>query len=204
MSPKQRVQQNQAMNRIKKNTIVLLIGSLFCFVSASGQQLALKTDLIGWSTVSPNLGMEWALGRKHTMDLHASVNPFEFDNDKHWKHWFVMPEYRYWFCERFHGHFLGIHAVGGEYNIGKTHLPFGIYSATQEARFEGWGVGGGLSYGYQWLLSRHWSVEGVIGVGYVYSRYEKYPCAECGTMLDKGGKHYVGPTKIAINVIYVF
>ncbi len=47
-----------------------------------------------------------------------------------------------------------IHALGGEYNIKNIDMPFGILPKTLEGRhYEGWSVGGGLTYeGYQWLL----------------------------------------------------
>lgn len=181
----------------------MLVGTVF-YLTAQSQEVAVKTNLLGWATASPNIGAEVGIGRKSTLDIYGSFNPFTFGSHKQWKHWLVQPEYRYWFCEKFHGHFIGIHAVGGEYNIGDVKLPFGVYSRTRDARYEGWGVGGGISYGYQWILSRHWSLEGTIGAGYIYSRYEKYPCADCGTKLDSGTKHYFGVTKAAINLIYVF
>ena len=187
----------------------ILIG-IFLFVlcgittTATAQRVGIKTNLLGWGTASPNLGMEIGLGKKSTLDVYGSGNPFRFGDGKQWKHWFVQPEYRFWPCEPFHGHFYGLHLIGGEYNIGNVKLPFGLYSNTRETRYEGWGVGGGISYGYQWLLSRHWSLEGVIGVGYIYSRFEKYPCATCGKLLDSGSKNYFGPTKAAVNLIYLF
>lgn len=189
---------------MKSKFYLTVLLSLFLSLGVRGQDIAVKTNLLGWASVSPNLGLEWALGPKSTFDVYASVNPFHFGDYKRWKHWLVQPEYRYWFCEKFHGHFLGVHLLGGEYNIGDVRLPFGVYSATRNARFEGWGVGAGISYGYQWLLSRYWSVEATLGVGYIYSEYEKYPCATCGTKLDSGSKNYFGVTKAAVNLIYVF
>lgn len=35
-------------------------------------------------------------------------------------------EYRYWTCERFSGHFGGIHIIGTQYNIAGHHLPLFI------------------------------------------------------------------------------
>ena len=183
--------------------ISVLLGFLLC-QTAYSQNVALKTNLLGWVGVTPNLGIEVGIGGKSTFDVGYSINPFEFGEYKYWKHWKVVPEYRYWFCEKFHGHFLGIHAIGGEYNLSRVKLPFGIYKNTQEARYQGWGVGGGISYGYQWLLSKHWSFEATVGVGYIYSEYDIYPCASCGNKLDSGSKHYFGPTKAALNLIYVF
>lgn len=198
------IMKEKRMNIKQKILLSVLLGLFLC-LSGHSQNVALKTNTLGWATVSPNLGLEVGLGPQSTLDLYGSINPFSFNDGKQWKHWFVMPEYRYWFCEKFYGHFVGIHLVGGEYNIGKVKLPFGIYSGkTRNARYEGWGVGGGIAYGYQWLLSKHFSIEGTLGAGYVRAEYRKYPCAECGTKLASGHKNYFGLTKAAISLIYVF
>lgn len=181
-----------------------LLSALLFFPSLQAQHAVLKTNALGWATASPNIGTEIALGMNSTLDLSASFNPFVYKQGKQWKHWLVQPEYRYWLCEKYYGHFFGIHALGGEYNVGKVHLPFGLFGSLRDSRYQGWAVGGGLSYGYQYPLSLHWSIEGTVGVGYVYTEYDKYPCAECGSLLQSGHKNYVGLTKAAINLIYVF
>ena len=82
-------------------------------------------------------------------------------------------------------------------------LPFGILPKTEKGRhYEGWYVGGGLTYGYQWLLSEHLNLEGSIGVGYIYSPYKLY--GRCEKCLDKDHRNYVGPTKAALSLIYAF
>lgn len=79
------------------------------------------------------------------------------------------------------------------------------FGKLQDYRFEGWMLGVGVAYGYQWLLSKHWSIEAEIGIGYVYSQADKYECATCGDKLENNEPHhYFGPTKAAINLIYVF
>ena len=48
-------------------------------------------------------------------------------------------------------------------------------------------------------------MEAEIGLGYVYSRADKYECPRCGDQLENNEPHhYVGPTKVAVNLIYVF
>ena len=64
--------------------------------------------------------------------------------------------------------------------------------------------GGGISYGYQFVLGRHWNLGATIGIGYAYVRYKKYECEECGDMVEKSHKNYFGPTKAALNLIYIF
>ena len=79
------------------------------------------------------------------------------------------------------------------------------FGKLKDHRYEGWMLGVGIAYGYQWILSKHWSIEAEIGIGYVYSRYDKYRCAGCGRKTEEGkSHHFVGPTKAAVNLIYVF
>lgn len=65
-------------------------------------------------------------------------------HDRRWKHWLVQPEARYWFCDRFSGHFLGFHAHGGQYNVGglKNGIKFlgSDFSKLSDARYQGWFV----------------------------------------------------------------
>ena len=92
--------------------------------------------------------------------------------------------------------------LGGEYNLAKVRMPFGLYKGLRDTRYQGWGIGGGIAYGYQWLLSKHWGLEAT-GVGYIYSEYDRFPCTNCGRKIESATKHYFGPTKAAISLIYL-
>lgn len=59
----------------------------------------------------------------------------------------VMPEFRYWLCERYNGHFFGLHSGYAFYNISGVRIPFQSKS-TKDHRYQGWATGLGLSYGY--------------------------------------------------------
>ena len=86
------------------------------FIAKSDAQVVgIKTNLVQWATVSPNLGVEIGLGKQTTLDISAGFNPFKFSHDRQWRHWMVQPEFRWWTCERFNGHFLGAHLLGGGY-----------------------------------------------------------------------------------------
>ena len=61
------------------------------------------------------------------MQLFYGLNPWESSGGESLKHWVVQPEYRYWFCEAFNGWFLGVHLMGGEFNVGEVDLPFGLF-----------------------------------------------------------------------------
>lgn len=185
--------------------ILLVLASL----QVSAQSVSVKTNLIYDVSTTVNLGAEFGLSPKWTLDVSANYNGWTFSENKKWKHWLIQPEVRYWLCERFNGHFVGAHLLGGIYNIGNLDTDFMLlgtdFGQLKNYRYEGWMAGVGVGYGYQWLLSRHWSLEAEIGVGYVYSRADKFECATCGEKLeDNEPHHYVGPTKVALSLIYAF
>ena len=71
-------------------------------------------------------------------------------------------------------------------------------------RYQGWFAGGGISYGYVIALGVHWNLEFVLGVGYSYVDYDTFLCPDCGKHVGSGTHHYVGPTKAAISLAYLF
>ena len=188
----------------------LLFVLLSCIgLSVSAQDVAVKTNLLYDMTATMNLGAEVRMSSKWTLDVSANWNPWTFSDDKKWKQLSFQPEARYWFCEAFNGHFLGAHLLGGIYNMSNWDTDFTFlgtdFGKLNDHRYEGWMLGAGIAYGYQWILSKHWSIEAEIGIGYVYSRYDKYRCAGCGRKTEEGkSHHFVGPTKAAVNLIYVF
>lgn len=174
------------------------------------QKVAVKTNLLyDIPALTANAGVEFGLASRWTLDVSANYNGWTLSHDRRWKHWLVQPEARYWFCDRFAGHFLGAHLLGGQFNIGgvKNHIHFlgSDFSQVGYRRYQGWMIGAGVAYGYAWILGKHWNVEGDIGLGWIYTRYDSYPCANCGKKLAKNKTHnYVGPTKAAVNLVYTF
>jgi len=168
------------------------------------QNIGVKTNLLYDATSTPNIGAEIGVGRRSSLQLFYGWNPWKFSETKKLRHWSLMPEYRRWFCSTMNGHFIGVHALGGQFNMGGVKLPFGAFPELRDHRYEGWYVGGGLTYGYSWILSKHWNLEAAIGVGYAYIDYKKFECETCGKEIKDDHKNYVGPTKTALNLIYVF
>ena len=79
------------------------------------------------------------------------------------------------------------------------------FSGLTDHRYQGWAAGAGLAYGYSWMLGKHWNIEAEIGIGYVYTKFDVYECAGCGKKTQTDRHHnYFGPTKAAVNLIYVF
>ena len=185
-----------------KAMMVCLLFTLFGAIHA--QTVAIKTNLLYDATTTLNLGAEFGLAHKWTLDVSGSLNPWKFKDDKKFRIWMIQPEARYWFCEKFNGHFIGFHAMGGQFNAGNIKLPFGILPELKDNRYEGWYAGGGFVYGYQWVVSRHWNFEAAIGVGYDYIDFDKYKCGTCGTKEENGHTNYFGVTKISLSAVYLF
>ena len=193
--------------RIKIYLLLLVLP--FFAIGAKAQDVAVKTNLLYDATATVNAGVEFGLAPKWTLDLSGTFNAWEISEGKKWKHWMAQPEARYWFCDRFSRHFLGIHAHGGQYNIGGVNADFSIFgtdfSKLKDSRYQGWFVGGGIAYGYALILGKHWNMEFEIGIGYSYTRYDLFECAGCGKKVGSDLEHhYYGPTKGAINLVYVF
>ena len=52
-------------------------------------------------------------------------------------------------------------------------------------------------------MSKRWSLEGTVGFGYASIDYKKYDCVNCGQFKSQGTKHYFGPTKIGLSLIFM-
>ncbi len=191
---------------------ILLLTIIFCGAfhsSLHAQKVAIKTNLLYDAFLNVNAGIEIGLASRWTLDLSADYNGWTLSHQRKWKHWLVQPEVRYWFCDRFAGHFIGMHVFSGQYNVGglKNDISFlgTDFSRLSDLRFQGWAVGAGVAYGYAWILGKHWNLEAELGVGWAYTRYDVFPCADCGTRLERDrSHHYFGPTKAAINLVYLF
>jgi len=196
-------------------TLILFLVSLLLTTSVYSQDYAVKSNLLYDATGSMNVGFEFGLGRKTTLDLSVNYNPWTINegNNRKIKHILIQPEFRYWNCGRFSRHFFGVHLHYAYYNMGAggNWLIDGFQSISSASgdniadyRYEGWLAGGGFSYGYHWIIANRWSLEASLGLGYAYMDYDKYECATCGDFVAKDSKHYFGPTKAGLSLIYTF
>lgn len=186
---------------MKKGILILI--SWIAALSLYSQEMGIKNNLLYDATLTPNLGLEIGMGKRYTLDTNVGWNPFTFSDKKSIKHWMVQPELRYWFCEKFNGTFMGLHAHGGEYSLARVKLPFGWMKQLRDARYEGYFVGGGISIGHQWILGNRWNLEASIGAGYAFFDYDKYPCPDCGPKIKSDTYNYWGVTKATFSIIYI-
>lgn len=192
--------------KIRFLTAFLAVAAVFC--GAGAQKLAVKTNILYDATATVNLGVEAKVAPQWTVDVSGNFNAWDISGHK-WKHWALQPEARYWFCQAWSGHFVGAHLIAGQYNFGNLDMPFKFlgtdFRNLKNYRYQGWMGGLGIAYGYSWILDRHWNIEAEIGLGWLYTRYDRFECADCGRKVETKHPHnYVGPTKAALNLIYTF
>lgn len=185
--------------------IYLLGGGI---TESTAQDWAIKTNLLYDATSTINLGAEVAVAPKWTIDLSGNLNAWKTEDRTKWKHWLLQPEARYWFCDAFSRHFVGGHLLCGAFNFGgiKNNLSFlgTDFSVLSDHRYQGYAYGAGVAYGFAFMLSKAINVELELGLGYVYLDYDIFECDSCGRRVGQGGHHYVGPTKAAINLAFLF
>lgn len=188
---------------------LLCVAGFVLAVTAAAQDFAVKTNLLYDATATVNAGVEIGIAPRWSLDLSGNYNAWRLEEDSTWKHWMAQPELRFWMCDRFSGHFVAFHGVVGQYNIGGIKNSFSFLGTDffnlTDFRYQGWAAGGGVAYGYAWILSRYLNLEAEIGVGVIYTQYDKFNCVGCGKRVVEGQPHqYVGPTKAAISLVYVF
>ena len=65
------------MHKLKKLSLILFF-TTGLLMSANAQKAAVKTNIPYWFTATPNLGFEFALGEKVSLELSGGFNPFKF------------------------------------------------------------------------------------------------------------------------------
>ena len=199
---------------MKRYLIIAVILLLAGASNLNAQKLGLKTNVIYMATATPNLGLEFSLGDRWTFEIEGGYNPWDLipENNVKAKHFLVSPEVRYWFCEAFNGHYIGVNGNYTQFNVGGIHVLNAFYpfankgyflDETLNSRLEGWAAGGGITYGYAFPIARRLNMEFNIGIGYWYAKYDKYETKTCGLFQESLTKHVFGPTSLGISFIYL-
>lgn len=184
-----------------KKTVFLFLCVLLSLTNTYSQKIGLKTNAIQWFLLTPNIGAEIEINKKLSFNIYGGFNPFQLKNDRQWKFYYLQPELRYWLKDSFKGHFFGIDGAFGHYNMART--PIITPKDDEGNRYEGTFGLIGLSYGYQWVLSRRWHIEASLGFGYVRTSYEIFINGKNGQFLGRKIDHQILPTTAAISIIYL-
>ncbi|MGM9739969.1 MAG: DUF3575 domain-containing protein, partial [Candidatus Cryptobacteroides sp.] len=77
-------------------TILAVVLSFSFSVETKAQNVALKTNLAYDAVAAANLGLEFGLAPKWTLDISGNYMPWNFYNGLSRKHAFAQPEARFW------------------------------------------------------------------------------------------------------------
>lgn len=188
--------------------IVLLVLSILFPPRLLAQRSALSTNVLYWGLCTANVQASFRTGEHTTLGLSVGYNPFRLPDrigssgvsvNPKMMHWSVSPEYRHWFCRPYERLYVGVHGLGGRYNVGGL----GLFRTLSERRYSGWGAGCGIGIGYQWPLGGRWGLNLGLGVGYLYLRYSRYVAGACGDFEGRFSRHYIGPTKAEVSFVFL-
>ena len=164
---------------------------------SSGRYMALKTNVAYDAIGVLNLDYEVQVHSRMTVDIPVMWSLWDAKPDKALRIAAIQPELRWWMGEETgKGHFFGLHAHVGWYNL-----------KWDDRRYQDTGrplVGAGLSYGYKLPLSEHWGAEFTVGFGYANMKYDTYYNIDNGAQIDTRIRHYWGPTKVGVSLVYRF
>jgi hypothetical protein len=159
----------------------------------------LKTNLLYLGAGVSNIGGEIPLGNHFSLDATFTFSPYTVKSNWRIRTLTLQPELRWWPGKQMQGHFLGLHAHTGYYNI----------SLNRDDRWQDkdgdtplWGAG--LSYGYAFKLGRRWRLELVAGAGYANLVYDTFYNVQNGAKYATETKNYWGITRAGITLAYRF
>lgn len=184
----------------------LLTISLLFVMAATGyaQKIAVKTNALGWAAaITTNVGVEVALWPKWTFSADAYYNPFnDWGNRRSSEFWGVQPEFKYWFCRKFYGHYIGLHGQYAEF----------FDAGMCKYLYDGTYYGAGVSYGYSLPLAYRWRLDFSLGVGWKHWNRDVFWRIGHNTGADWDDKEFVrdprpknnfGVTKVGISAVFI-
>ena len=155
----------------------------------------MKTNLAFDAIGALNLAYEVQVHKRMTLDIPVTWSLWDAQREHALRIVALQPELRWWMGdEPGRGHFFGLHAHAAWYN-----------AKWEDNRYQDEGrplVGAGLSYGYKLPLGEHWGAEFNIGFGYANTKYNTYYNIENGAWINTRIRHYWGPTRVGLSLVY--
>lgn len=165
-----------------------------------GIVLAVKTNLLYDALCVPNAGVELPLG--DDWSVSAAWMYAWWKSDKRHNYWRTYGgdiEMRRWFGKPgrrvLTGHHVGVYGQIVTYDFergGRGYLG------------DKWSYAAGLSYGYSMPIAKRLNIDFSVGVGYLGGVYKEYlPMEECYVWQCTKNRHYIGPTKAEVSLVWL-
>lgn len=167
---------------------------------ASTYRFAVRTNVLYDALLLPTVGVEWRVNRDWGVRLDGSLSWWCGSTGKVQKIWLLNPEVR-WYLLRDKRFYVGVSGSYGEYNLYKYALG-NLFS--KDTGYQGSLWSAGAVVGYQLYLSRNFSVDFNIGLGYTRSEYDSFGVTD-GVRVNKERnktKNFWGPTQVGISLVW--
>lgn len=160
-------------------------------------RFALKSNMLYDAILLPNFELEWLITDNWSVAVEGNVAWWgKYSHNKSYRLALIDGEGKYWINQRepWHGLNVGVIAGGGWYDL-----------QNGSPGYHGWGVMSGLTVGYMWPITRTFSFEAQVGVGYMYTRYKEYqPIDNHHVYLRTKDLNYFGPVKLQFSIAWRF
>ena len=163
---------------------------------SSGRYLGVKTNIAAWAGTIMNIAADVQVSEHLSIELPILWCPWHISSKHAIKTFTIQPEARYWLSKPGTGHFFGVHAHIGWFNVKWNR---DRYQDTDRPL-----LGAGISYGYLLPFNEHWAGEFTLGAGYANMKYNTYYNIDNGARIDTRTKNYWGITRIGLSVVYRF
>lgn len=158
--------------------------------------VSVKTNFAYWVGAVANLSADIQLHRKLSLELPFDWSLWDIEREHGVRLVLFQPEVRWWMKNVGKGHFVGVHAHAGVFNV-----------KWKDIRYQTAGrplLGAGLTYGYSLPFSEHWGAEFLLGVGYANMKFDEFYNIDNGAKICTDELNYWGITKLGISLVYRF
>lgn len=171
--------------------------------------MALKTNMIADALALPEIGIEFYLGKNLSIVGNWMYGWWDNDNKhKYWRAYGGDLALRWWFGSAAHkkpltGHHVGVYGGVVTYDFefgGKGHMGgrpgHNLWDRCMKY--------GGIEYGYSLPIARRFNIDFTLGLGYIAGKVVEYvPNGHCYEWLNTKMKHWVGPTKLEVSLVWL-
>lgn len=186
LAAEQAARERAEQERLAAETAAAAKAKPYCF--------AVRTNLLRWATLTPDIGVEWRVSRSVGIVANASYTYWSWsDGDRRYSVLNLSPEVRWYLGRTKRGY------VGAMFQTGNFNYKF------DDTGKQGDHIGGGIVGGYQLPIGRRLMLDLGAGVGYVRADYEKYNRINgYNVRAGKETKDYFGINRVNIGLIWHF
>ena len=173
-----------------RKSLLLTLMLLFC-TAAFSQHVAVKTNVLLDGLLTPNLGFELTTGKQTSLAVNLLSCHKALKQDINAVA--IQPEYRFWYSGvPMNRGYVGVIGLAGFY-----HGDFG------KTRYDGYGGGAGVSFGYVMNLTNRFNLEFSTGFGAFYYHQKQAHEPELPDQAEPNRGYALIPLQAAVSLSYI-